>query len=155
MVTKIVKNMKQNILETIVGFVVIIISLTFLIFAYKAAKPSSKQAGGYRISARFQNAEGIIDGSDIMLAGIKIGSVESLVLDKTSFLAILNLRIDQNVKLPKDSQASVVTSGFLGNKFISITPGSSEDELADNDQIKYTQSSVNIETLIGKLMYSK
>jgi phospholipid/cholesterol/gamma-HCH transport system substrate-binding protein len=147
--------MKQNIIETVIGFVVIIVSLAFLMFAYKAGKPSSNEAGGYRISARFQNAEGIIDGSDIMLAGIKIGSVESLDLDKTSFLAILNLRINQNVKLPKDSQASVVTSGFLGNKFISITPGSSEDDLVDNDQIKYTQSSVNIEALIGKLMYSK
>lgn len=146
--------MKQNIIETIIGFVVIITSLVFLAFAYKSSSPSSNEAGGYKIIARFQNAEGIIDGSDIMLAGIKIGSVESLNLDTNSFLAILNLRINPHVKLPKDSQASVVTSGFLGNKFISITPGSSDEELANNDQIKYTQSSVNIEALLGKLMYS-
>lgn len=146
--------MKQNILETIVGFIIIIIGATFLIFAYGTGKLSHNQSKGYVVKARFENAEGIISGSNVMLAGIKIGVVESLNLDKKAFLAVLHLRIDPDIKLPIDSQAQVVTSGFLGGKFISISPGTAEEDLAADSQIIHTQSSVNIEALIGKLMYS-
>jgi phospholipid/cholesterol/gamma-HCH transport system substrate-binding protein len=78
-----------------------------------------------------------------------------MALDKNTYFAILKLSINKDIKLPKDSGAAVTTSGFLGSKFIAITPGSEETNLSDNDQIKYTQSSINIESLIGKLMYSQ
>lgn len=89
-----------------------------------------------------------------MLAGIQVGTVEKLVLDKTNFMAIVTLKLNKKVKLPKDSQAAVNTSGFIGGKYIAINPGSADEDLEDKDQIKYTQSSINIESLIGKLMYS-
>jgi len=89
-----------------------------------------------------------------MLAGINIGSVEKMSLDQSNFSALLTLKIKREVKLPSDSLASVNTSGFLGNKFISITPGGADDDLKEGGRIKYTQSSINIEALIGKLMYS-
>lgn len=145
--------MKQNILETIIGFLVIIVAISFLVFAY-SSNNKIKSSNTYSLKARFQNVEGIAEGSDVMLAGIKIGKVEEMLLDKTTFFAVLKLSIDEGIKLPKDSQASVTTSGFLGGKFISIAPGSDEIDLVHDDQIKYTQSSLNIEALIGKLMYS-
>ena len=146
--------MTQNIVETIVGFFIIIIALGFLTFAYNKADNSSDIAKTYPIKARFQNAEGIFEGSDVMLAGIKVGFVETLSLDKNSFFAVIKFRINNDIKLPKDTQASISTSGFLGGKFISLAPGAADEELAANDEIKHTQSSLNIESLISKLMYS-
>ncbi len=154
MATKIgIKFMKQNILETLIGFIVIIITALFFMYAYHLGKGSQSQEG-YLVKAQFQNAEGIVAGSDVMLAGIKVGTVEGLTLDKDSFFAVLSIKLDKEIKLPKDSQAAVATSGFLGSKFIAITPGAGDDELKPGDQIKYTQSSINIEALLGKFMYS-
>ena len=144
---------KNNAIETVVGFAVIIISIAFAFFMYNANSVSYKEKS-YRISAKFQNAEGIYDGSDVMIAGIKVGVVESMSLDKENFFAIMVMRIDDDVKLPQGSQAAIVTNGFLGGKFISIIPGADEIDMRPNDQIKYTQSSVNIESLIKDLAYS-
>ncbi|WP_375327153.1 outer membrane lipid asymmetry maintenance protein MlaD [Candidatus Tisiphia endosymbiont of Nemotelus uliginosus] len=145
--------MKQHVIETVVGFAVIIIALVFFSFAYKMGN-SSKIDKGYTVTASFQNAEGIINGSDVMLAGVKIGSVTNIILDKTSFFALLTININNEIKLPKDTSLAIVTSGLLGGKYIAVTPGSSEETLAANDQVKYTQSSVSIEAIIGKLIYS-
>jgi phospholipid/cholesterol/gamma-HCH transport system substrate-binding protein len=146
--------MTQNTIETIVGFITIITALIFLTFAYNKGDDSSDIKNTYPIKASFQNAEGIFEGSDVRVAGIKIGFVEKLTLDKNNFFAIINFRINNDIKLPKDTQAAISTSGFLGSKFISLTPGASEEELSANDQIKHTQSSLNIESLVSKLMYS-
>ncbi|WP_367364091.1 outer membrane lipid asymmetry maintenance protein MlaD [Candidatus Tisiphia endosymbiont of Nedyus quadrimaculatus] len=145
--------MKQNVIETLVGFIVILVALGFFVFAYKIGN-SSKVESGYILKANFQNAEGIVQGSSVMLAGIKIGSVTNITLDKTSFFALLTISINNDIKLPKDTSVAIVTSGILGSRYISVTPGSSEENLAGGDQIKYTQSAVNIESLIGKLIYS-
>lgn len=144
--------MKQNIIEIAVGFIVIIVAVTFLAFAYN--RDGGEVDDGYILQARFQNAEGIVTGSDIMLAGIKIGDVKTLTLDRESFFAIMQMSIKKDIKLPKDSQAAIVSSGFLGGKFVSIVPGGDTEDFKDGDQIKFTQSSVNMESLIGKFMYS-
>ncbi len=145
--------MKQNVIETLVGFIVILVAIGFFIFAYKIGN-SSRVESGYMLKANFQNAEGIVRGSDVMLAGVKIGSVIDITLDKTSFFALLTISINNDIKLPKDTSIAIVTGGILGSRYISVTPGSSEENLAIGEQIKYTQSAVNIESLIGKLIYS-
>ncbi|WP_341763592.1 outer membrane lipid asymmetry maintenance protein MlaD [Candidatus Tisiphia endosymbiont of Beris chalybata] len=145
--------MKQHFIETVVGFTVIIIALMFFSFAYRIGS-FSKAEKGYNLTASFQNAEGIITGSDVMLAGVKIGSVTNITLDKISFFALLTINIKNEIKLPKDTSLAIVTSGLLGGKYIAVTPGLSDETLASNEQIKYTQSSVSIEAIIGKLIYS-
>ena len=145
--------MKQNIIETTVGFIILAIALSFFVFAYNKGN-KIEGSGGYLLKAEFQNIDGIVSGSYIMISGIKIGQVDKIELDKDTYVATAWLKIKDNLKLPKDSQASVSTSGLLGGKFIAITPGSSDEMLDPLAQIKYTQSSINIESLIGKLMYS-
>lgn len=145
--------MKQNIIESLVGFAVIIIALVFFIFAYSIGN-SSKIEAGYSLKANFQNVEGIVKGSDVMLAGVKIGSVTNINLDKNTFFALLTIKINNEIKLPNDTRIAIVTSGILGRRYISVIPGASEENLVEGNEIKYTQSSVNIETLIGKLIYS-
>ena len=89
-----------------------------------------------------------------MLAGIKIGNVEEMSLNYDNFFAVIDLRIKDTIKLPKDSNASIVSSGFLGGKYISISPGISTETFKDKDKIFYTQSSVNLESLVGKFIYT-
>ncbi|MFK8040085.1 MAG: outer membrane lipid asymmetry maintenance protein MlaD [Rickettsiaceae bacterium] len=144
---------KSNTIETIVGFAIIVASIVFTFFVYNTNSVSYNEKS-YRVTAKFQNAEGIYDGSDIMIAGIKVGTVESMSLDKENFFAIMTMRINNDVKLPKDSQAAIVTNGFLGGKFISIVPGADDVDMEPNGHIKYTQSSVNIESLIKDFAYS-
>ena len=145
--------MIQNIVETAIGFLVLIVAIWFLVFALKTNSMNS-DSEGYLVSARFQNAEGIYIGSDVMLAGIKVGEVENMVLDRESFYAVMALRVDDAFQLPIDSEASIVSSGFLGSKFISVIPGIEEEDLKDGDSIFRTHSSVNLESLIGKFMYN-
>ncbi|MFY9590034.1 outer membrane lipid asymmetry maintenance protein MlaD [Rickettsia endosymbiont of Halotydeus destructor] len=145
--------MKPNIIETIIGFAVLIIATLFLMFAYKTGSSRGYEKG-YQLTANFQSAEGILIGSDVMVAGIKIGVVKEITLDPNSFFATVHLNINDEVKLPKDSRAAVVTNGLLGGKYIAIIPGSEDENLAANDQIKYTQSAINVESLINKLLSS-
>ncbi|AFB20793.1 outer membrane lipid asymmetry maintenance protein MlaD [Rickettsia canadensis] len=145
--------MKQNVIETIIGFVVLIIILLFLIFAYKTGY-SITSSKGYQVTANFQSAEGIAVGSDVMISGIKIGSIKKITLDPNSFYAIVYLNINDDVKIPKDSKAQVVTSGLFGSKYISIVPGNDDENLAANEEIRYTQSAMNIELLINKIVSS-
>ena len=145
--------MKQHVIETIIGFVVLIIASLFLIFAYKTGS-SITSSKGYQVTANFQSAEGIAVGSDVMISGIKIGSVKKITLDPNSFYASVYLNINDDVKIPKDSKAQVVTSGLLGGKYISIVPGNDDENLAANEEIRYTQSAINIESLINKIVSS-
>ncbi|XVN40325.1 MAG: outer membrane lipid asymmetry maintenance protein MlaD [Rickettsia endosymbiont of Argas persicus] len=145
--------MKQNIIETIVGFIVLITAFLFLIFAYKTSG-SVTNLKGYQITASFQSAEGIAVGSDVMISGIKIGNVKRISLDLSNYFAIVYLNVNDDIKIPKDSKAQVVTSGLLGGKYIAIVPGNDEQNLAPNEEIKYTQSAINIESLINKIVSS-
>jgi phospholipid/cholesterol/gamma-HCH transport system substrate-binding protein len=145
--------MQHSFIETALGFIIIVIAIFFLIFAYRTGDKFSHNSG-YRIYGNFQNVEGISKGSDVMLAGVKIGVVDDVNLDKASLIPTLWLQIDLGINLPIDSRAAIVTSGLLGGKFIAITQGISEEMLPVNGQIKYTQSSINLEGLIGKFMYS-
>jgi phospholipid/cholesterol/gamma-HCH transport system substrate-binding protein len=145
--------MKQARLETIVGFIVIIIAIGFFVFAYNESS-GSKSSGGYKLIANFQNIDGITAGSDVKLAGINIGRVDSVTLNDDTYYASIQLLIDDSIKIPADSSAIVSSSGLLGGKYIRINPGASDDNLVNGDKIRFTQSALNIEDLIGKLMYS-
>ncbi|NDB86685.1 MAG: outer membrane lipid asymmetry maintenance protein MlaD [Alphaproteobacteria bacterium] len=144
--------MKQNLTETIVGFAVIFIACFFLIFAYKQNRSDVTEE--YMIKAKFENVEGIIKGSDIQIAGIIVGRVLDMKLDPETYSAILTLTLTKDIKIPVDSRASVTSAGLLGGKYISITPGGDDENIKEGGQIKYTQSSMNLEALIGKFMYS-
>lgn len=144
--------MASHMLETIMGAVVLLVAALFLNFAYQNS--NVKSVSGYGISANFTNITGIGIGSDVRIGGIKVGIVESLALDKKTFAAVAQMRIEDNVKLPKDSSAAVQSSGLLGDKFIAIEPGGADAELKDGDSISFTQASVSLEEMIGKFVFS-
>jgi phospholipid/cholesterol/gamma-HCH transport system substrate-binding protein len=147
--------MKKDVFETLMGFVILVIAASFTWFIFHNAYFAyNKKDQGYFVNAKFQNINGIMQGSDVVIAGIKIGQVSSMHLDKKTYQAIVALKINDDVNITNDSRASIVSSGIVGNKFIAIEPGSEEVNLKDGDSIAYTTSAVNLEALIGKFIYS-
>ena len=144
--------MQKNVIETIMGAVVLLVAVFFLSFAYRNS--SVRVDDGYVVSGRFSNAAGITLGSDVRVGGIKVGVVTDMKLDPQSYEAIIFMQVGHTTKMPKDSSAAIVSSGLLGEKYIQLTPGGDEAMLADGGKIEFTQSSVNLEELIGKFVFS-
>ena len=148
-------KMKKNIFETLIGFAVIILSVIFTIIVYNNAKSSYQTKGSsYTIQAKFSNISGIIKGSDVMISGINIGEVSDMYLDPETYEAIVKIQVNSTVAIPSNSVASIISAGFVGNKFIAIDPGSDKTNLQNGGIITHTNSALNLETLIGKFMYS-
>lgn len=144
--------MANNAIETVMGAVVLVVAGGFLYFAYNNS--NVKSIDGYTLKADFSNITGINAGSDVRIGGIKVGVVEELDLDPTTYDAIATLRVKDDVKLSKDTSAAVQSAGLLGDKFIALLPGGDEQNLADGDAIHITSPAVSIEELIGKFAFS-
>lgn len=144
--------MKINILETLTGAIVVGLSVVLLFFGYTSTKHGS--AEGYTIKAKFSKADGLIEGSNVKVAGIKVGSVTKLTLDQTTYGAMIEMRIDKNVKLPTDSSAAIISESLLGGKYMDLQAGGDESMIEDGGVIQHTQSSVILESLIGQLIFS-
>ncbi len=111
---------------------------------------------GYSLIARFSNVAGLKVRAQVTLAGVPIGRVESIEFDNESLDAVVTLSIDpQYDRIPDDSDASILTAGLLGSKYIGIEPGGSDTFLKDQDEIQITQSAIVLEQFIGKFMYGQ
>ncbi len=142
--------MRYNVVEVIVGAVVLMIAAFFMIFAYQSSQWRSKE--GYPLTARFDRIDGIHVGSDVKMSGVPIGVVDHISIDNQSYLAVVKLLIQPKYLIPKDSIAEVISESFLGNKSINIIAGNSDDMLNASERIFRTQSSISFESLIGKFL---
>ena len=143
--------MKNNLFEIIVGTFVLGCAIYFFFFSFNKSGISTAQT--YKISAKFDNIDGIASGSDIKISGVKIGTVTDETIDPTTYQAVLQLSINRNIKLPEDSSIKVLSSGLLGGKYLAIEIGGEENMLKDGDSIRFTQSGVNFEELLGKFIF--
>ena len=146
--------MKQNLVETLIGFAVIAIACIFLVYAYSSNDNGLNDDKGYVIKAKFDNVDGIMKGSDIKIGGVKVGAIDSITLDTNNYYAIVEMRIDNDVKVPIDSSVAIVSSGLIGGKYIAVSPGAEDRELKEGQYVRLTQSSVNLEGLISKFVFS-
>ena len=145
--------MKQTTLELFAGIFVL---LGIAAVAYLTIKlGSGSQIGGdtYLVEARFTNAGGLHSGSGVHVAGVSIGRVESVRLDPADFSAIATLRLPSALRLPTDSMAAIKTTGLIGDKYVSLSPGADETFLQPGTRITMTESSVDLESLIGKMAF--
>lgn len=111
---------------------------------------------GYRVTARFEDVAGLKVRSQVAMSGVTIGRVESIEFDNDRLDAVVTLRINSQFnRIPDDSDASILTAGLLGSKYIGIGAGGSDTYLADNSELQLTQSAVILEQLIGKFLFSK
>jgi phospholipid/cholesterol/gamma-HCH transport system substrate-binding protein len=142
----------NTLVETLIGAVVIGIAAVFLVFAY--TNSGMTRANGYQLSAIFNRVDGVTTGTDVRIAGIKVGTVTSMTLDPNRYLAKLTFDVASNVKLPDDSQIKVASEGLLGGNYLSIEPGGSDTYLKNGDEIEYTQGTIDLMSLISKAMFS-
>lgn len=134
---------RSAIFETIVGVVVVAVAAVFMVYAYSI---SGKEVGKdhYRLSAVFGRVDGITVGADVRIAGVKVGSVASNQLNLQTYEADLQLAIDNDVPIPEDSVAKIVSDGFLGGAHVAIEPGASEEMLREGEKITMTRGAVDL-----------
>jgi phospholipid/cholesterol/gamma-HCH transport system substrate-binding protein len=144
--------MRGNVIEAVMGAVVLVVAAVFLFFAYSTSQV--RAVSGYELSANFERVDGIREGSDVRISGIKVGSVVSESLDPKTFLAKVQVSIDPAIKVPDDTVAEIVSAGLLGDKYLSLVPGGSEKTIPAGGEIRYTQSSVSLEHMIGQMIFS-
>jgi phospholipid/cholesterol/gamma-HCH transport system substrate-binding protein len=145
--------MRRNVIETLMGAVVLAVAAIFLVFAYSRADVG--EVRGYVLTAKFDRIDGVKPGADVRISGIKVGSVLSQKLNPETYLAEMTIGIDSSVKVPKDSSAKVLLSGLLGDTYISISPGGDDQMMKDGDEFQYTQGSVDIISLVGQAVFGK
>lgn len=129
-----------------------IILLAFFIILFSRDDISHKDGGKYyQVYARFNRTDGLMIGDAVRVAGMDVGRVVGAKLDD-NFKAIMTLEVKEAVKLPDDSSAAIVSSGVMGNKYIEIEPGGSEDMIAPGGEFSYTQDAMVLEELIERII---
>ena len=136
----------ENPIETIVGAAVLVAAG---FFAYVASQAGGGAIGdGYRVKAAFSSASGVSVGTDVRVAGVKVGRVSGLMLDQDTYFAAAELTLKSNVKLPIDSLAKVASENLLGGAYIALEPGIDDELLAEGDVIEQTQGAADLLDLL-------
>ncbi len=144
--------MKHNVIETVLGAVVIVVAMVFLGFSYSSANVGS--VDGYNITADFSGTGGLGIGDEVQISGVTIGTVTKVALKPEDYRARVTMTIDDDIKLPDDSSAFISSVSLLGGKYMELQPGGSDEMLANNGHIEYTQAPQNLEQLLGKFIFS-
>jgi phospholipid/cholesterol/gamma-HCH transport system substrate-binding protein len=140
-------------LELLVGIFVVLGIADIAYLTVKLGSGSLLGGDTYLVEARFANAGGLNAGSSVLVAGVTVGRVKSIHMDLLDYSAIAVLQIQSALKIPTDSMASIKTSGLIGDKFVALLPGADESYLEPGARITMTESSVDLESLIGKMAF--
>ena len=146
--------MAENTGEVLVGAAVLAAAIGFVVFAAQGAG-LSRDPGSYELRAAFRSVDGIRVGTDVRLAGVKVGTVTSLALNPTTFFADARVSLPKDVILPDDSAILISSEGLLGGNFVEVVPGGSTENLAPGDEILDTQGSVSLVNLLMKFVGAK
>ncbi len=144
--------MKKNTTEFIVGLFILLgfLSVIYTIIGIGGIRLFS--TSNYSVYASFSSVAGLKKRASVEIAGVEIGRVEEISLKDGA--AWVQLNINSNIKIESDSLASIRTKGLIGEKFVKVTLGAEEEYLNDGDEILDTESSLEIEELIGKFLYN-
>lgn len=142
----------NNLMETLVGAIVLTLAAIFVFYGYNMANVAPR--GGYVLTAEFDRVDGLSVGSDIRLSGIKVGTVVGQKLNPETFYAELELAINSDISLPDDTSAKITMEGLLGGNYIALTPGGSEDILVAGDELVYTQGSIDLIGLVSQALFT-
>lgn len=146
--------MQSRALEILVGFFVCLGVAAIFVMTFRVASLDTVGNGDtFRVTAMFENIGGLKAGSAVTLSGVKIGRVQSIVIDPTTFEAMATLAIARQYSdLPEDSSAKILTAGLLGEQYIGLEAGGAEEPLKEGSRIKFTQSALVLENLIGQFL---
>jgi phospholipid/cholesterol/gamma-HCH transport system substrate-binding protein len=148
--------MQRTILDLWVGIFVTAGVAALFVLALKVGNASSVSVSdGYQVVAEFDNIGGLKVRAPVKSAGVVVGRVEGIALDTRTFRANVALRIDKRYPFPRDSSASILTAGLLGEQYVGMDGGGEEQNLTDGDRLKVTQSAIVLEKVIGQFLYGK
>jgi phospholipid/cholesterol/gamma-HCH transport system substrate-binding protein len=143
--------MAENPSEVIAGGAVLAAAIAFLIYAGQSTGFTG-DSGTYSLKASFRSVDGVTVGTDVRLAGVKVGTVTSLNLNPQTFFADATISLRDDVALPDDSTILISSEGLLGGSFVELQPGGSLDNLAPGDEIEDTQGAVSVISLLMKFV---
>lgn len=148
--------MNKRTLELWVGLFVLLGAAGLVFLSLKAANLTRlSSAGGYQVVAKFDNIGGLKPRAPVRAAGVHVGQVKAIALDKNTFQGLVTLEIDSRYAFPKDTSAQIQTAGLLGDQYVALQAGATDDNLAAGDTITHTQSALVLENLIGQFLFSK
>jgi phospholipid/cholesterol/gamma-HCH transport system substrate-binding protein len=143
--------MGRNAIETVIGALVLVVAALFLWVAYDATRLNI--VPGYRVSAGFSQLGGLPSGSDVQIGGIKVGSVTERRLDPATFDAVVVMTIDNGIRLPADTIATIASEGILGGKFVRLLPGKSSEIIPPDGRITQTRPYRSLEDQVGEIIF--
>ena len=143
--------MGRNIVETIVGALVLLVAGVFVFYAF--AKSDRSGPSGYEIFARFDRIDGLKRGADVTVSGVKVGSVTGFELDGKTYQAVVRMSVVSNVELPIDTNAKVISESLLGGMVVVLEPGGDKQMIKNGGEIDKTQGAVPLSELIAKFMF--
>lgn len=149
--------MNKKMLEVTVGLFMVLGMAALFMLAFKVSGLTGHSAthGNYCVTGDFNNIGDLKPRAPVTIAGVRIGQVESIHLNNESFNAVVTLSINnEEDKIPKDSEASILTAGLLGSNYIEITPGFEEEYLKKGSHIDITHSAIILENMIGQLLFN-
>lgn len=143
--------MGRNIVETIVGALVLLVAGVFVFYAF--AKSDRAGPGGYEILARFDRIDGLKRGADVTVSGVKVGSVTGFDLDRKTYQAVVRMMVSSSVGLPIDTNAKILSESLLGGMVVVLEPGGDNKMIQAGGEIDKTQGAVPLSELIAKFMF--
>ena len=141
--------------ELWVGAAVLAVAAGFLAWSMVGSGLASRLGGGYELRAAFPNVDGIEPGTDVRVAGVKVGRVAAVDLNPQTYFAEARLQIPDTIRLPSDSAALIQSDGLLGGSYIELQPGGAPDDLAPGDEIEDVQGAVSLLSLMMKFVDSQ
>lgn len=141
--------MREQFVETLVGLFVLIAAGFFVVYAMQTVG-DSKGRNDYTLTAKFGSIGGVDAGSDVRMAGVKVGIISGISLDTKTYDARVDMSIHAGIPVPEDSVARITTDGLLGSAYISIDPGAEETLLKAGEEFDFTQGAVDLLTLLGQ-----
>lgn len=143
--------MSENTTEVIVGGIVLAVAIGFVVYAGKVTGLSGPD-DTYELHANFRSADGVDMGTDVRLAGVKVGRVTSMALDPATYRAGATFTVRQGIEVPDDSAVAISSEGLLGGNYVEILPGGSPFFLEAGDEVEFTQGSVSLISLLMKFV---
>ena len=144
--------MRYSLIEILMGAIVLTIAIGFLSLGMKSI--NNNQKIGYDISLIFGSSAGLKNGDNVKISGINVGKIINLDLNLEDYNAKVEIKLNQNIKIPDDSSARITSSSLLGGNFVDIIPGVSNTYMKPNDVIYDTSDSVSFTDMLGKVIYS-
>lgn len=143
--------LRENLVEALIGLLVVLIAVFFVLFAWQRTGGGGA-ADALHVTALFPNATGVNVGTDVRVAGLRVGTVSGQRLDPQSYQAEVTLALDPKTKVPADSSAAITSEGLLGGTYIALMPGGDPAPLKDGDTIVDTQGAMDLMGLVGQFI---